>query len=327
MSPTVSRVSYKSYSGPRIRGTVDYVLSSPSSHWDRVLWLVSTVESGGRFGAITMYDGTAVTAGLHQAIAVYPKELSHEDYRARDDQGSLWSLLRSLELIPDFPAVEALWEKLKGSGFYVGRDGVLRYLESGEVKVKSRRMQYSPGDIVYGAHIRDTFTPDKGAVPRKGPKWEQSKSWALAFHEVFSDPKSFKAQSEFGMEHFEHVANTRRIGDDLLVDALYGGSLHLPAGSPRFSPMYDLALAVFWSHSVNAPAIAYRLLKRAYNLNPPQEDPDKFAKRLLRLLGASKFGRWNFSVKNGRWARTRRSARKVWEKSLFSSSGVMPSSL
>lgn len=326
MSPSVTRVSYKSYSGPRIRGTEDYVLGSPSSHWDRVLWLVSKVESGGRFGAITMYDGTAVTAGLHQAIAVYPKELAHEDYRAKDDQGTLWSLLRSIELIPDFPAVEALWDKLKDAGFYVGRDGVLRYLEEGEVKIGSRKLRYSPGDIVYGTHIRETFTPDGGS-PKRGAHWEQSKSWALAFHAVFSDPKSFKAQSEFGMEHFEQVATTRHIGSDLIVDALYDGSLHLPAGSERFSPMYDLALAVFWSHSVNAPAIAYRLLKRAYKLNPPQDDPDKFARRLLRLLGTSKFGRWNFSVKNGRWARTRRSARKVWEKSLFSPSGVMPASL
>lgn len=320
----VSHISFKSYAGPRIRGDVPFVLGPTASHWDRVLWLTAKVESGGTFGSIVMYDGTAVTAGLHQAIAVYPKELSHEDYQAKDDQGSFWSLLRRIELVPDFPEVKKLWDKLASSGFYLGRDGVLRYLNDGTVKVGSRNVNYSAGDPVYGSHIRNTFTPMNGSVPKRGAQWEQSKQWALAFHSVFSNPKSFKAQSEFGMEHFEHVARTRHIGDEKIVDALYGGSLRSPGYE---GDDYDLALAVFWSHSVNAPAIAYRILKRAYRVAPPAEDSSKFARTLLHMLGRSNFGRWNFSEKNGRWSRTRSSAKKVWESGLFSSSGIMPKAL
>ena len=325
----VTRVSYNSYSGPSIKGTVDWEPNTASSHWSRVLWLTSQVESGGKFGAITMYDGTAMTAGLHQAIAVYPKELAHEDFSAADDQGSLWKLLRMLELVHGIPALNELWSALAEKNWYVSTKGDLRYLSDDTVKVRSRNKKVSAGDLVYGFSIREEFTPNQGKVPRSGPDWDRSVSWAILFHNLFSDPKGFHAQTSFGMEHFHRYCTRKTItvGDKkTLSQWLYGGKHDNPVVE---SPELDLALSVLWSHSVNAPAIAWRFLSAALKISDPLEKPEVFSKRLLAMLGRSSYGRWNHSVRNGRWARTRLIASRsgLWPSELFTSSGIMPRSL
>ncbi len=326
--PIVRRVKFNSYAGPRITGTENFTLPDNAGHWERVLWLTSTVESGGKFGAITMYDGTAVTAGLHQAIAVYPKELADEDFNAADDQGSFWKLLRLIELVPDFPELQDLFSKLKDRGWYLGRDGALRYLADGCVQVKGKTKKVSAGDLVFGYEIREEFTPRQGNVPSSGPAWESSKDWALAFHRIFANPKSFRAQVEFGAQHFEHVARHKNIsarGRSLPIEEwLYNGHL---GGFQAPTPAYDLALAVFWSHSVNGPSVAYKILAQALRSAHPREKPDQFASTLLRLLGTKKYGRWHFSEKSGRWHRTRLNAKRVWPEDLFAPNGVMPATL
>lgn len=326
--PTVTRVTFNSYSGPRILGTEDFLLAPKAGHWERVLWLTSMVESGGRFGAITMYDGTAVTAGLHQAVAVYPRELADEDFNARDDQGSFFQLLRLLQSLSDFPELQHLLERFRARGWTLSRDGTLRYLVAGKTQVRGRNKTVAAGDLVYGYEIREEFTPNQGAVPSTGAPWNQSKAWALDFQKVFSHPSSFRAQIEFGAQHFEKVARNKIIHttqhSKSIERWLYGGNLD---NFHSTSPAYDLALAVFWSHSVNAPTVAYKLLADAIVAVDPGTDPDKFAATLLRLLGQKRYGRWHFSETNGRWQRTRQNARKVWLSSLFSNDGVMPQTL
>lgn len=326
--PTVTRITFNSYSGPRIVGTDSFHLPENAGHWERVLWLTSTVESGGKFGAITMYDGTAATAGLHQAIAVYPKELADEDFNATDDQGSFWKLLRLLEMVQEFPELQDLFAKLKANGWYLARDGGLRYLADGKTRVRNRTRNVKAGDLVFGYEIREALTPNQGAVPASGAQWEQSKSWALALHKVFSNPKSFKAQVEFGAQHFEHSARHKMISarglDQSIEKWLYNG--HLADFKTNYWS-YDLALAVFWSHSVNGPSIAYRILAQALEAADPKSHPEQFASTLLSLLGRKKYGRWHFSESNGRWQRTRLNAKKIWPSELFSPDGVMPSTL
>lgn len=327
--PTVTKVKFNSYAGPRITGTEAFKLPENAGHWERVLWLTSAVESGGKFGAITMYDGTAVTAGLHQAIAVYPRELADEDFNAADDQGSFWQLLRLIEMVPDFPELQALFLKLKESGWYLSRDGFLRYLSDGQTQIRNRTRKVKAGDLVFGYEIRETITPNQGAVPALGHAWKVSKDWALVFHAVFSNPKSFRAQVEFGAQHFEHVARHKKIsarGRNLSIEKwLYKGHLSNFSGTWP----YDLALAVFWSHSVNGPSVAYKLLAKAIEEVDPESDSDQFASLLLRLLGHSEYGRWHFSNPKGRWQRTRSNAKKIWpsDNNLFSTGGVMPTSL
>jgi hypothetical protein len=303
-------------------------LATNPGHWERVLWLTSKVESGGRFGAITMYDGTAVTAGLHQAIAVYPKELADEDFNAADDQGSLFQLLRMMQMVSDFPEVQELNDLFMARGWSLNRDGSLRYLAAGQVNVHGQTKTVKAGDLVYGFDIRETFTPHQGLVPAAGPDWEASKKWALAFQKVFASPKSFQTQVEFGAQHFESVARNKNItakGKTQSIEAwLYNG--HIADFQPP-TPALDLALAVFWSHSVNGPAIAYQILGQALESVLPTEDPDKFARVLLRLLGRKQYGRWPFSEPDGRWQRTRDVAKDVWPSNLFTPDGVMPTTL
>jgi len=326
--PTVSRVVFNSYAGPRITGTQEFLLPDNAGHWERVLWLTSMVESGGRFGAITMYDGTAVTAGLHQAIAVYPRELADEDFNARDDQGSFFQLLRLLQSFAEFPELQNLLNRFRERGWVLNRDGSLRYLADGKTQVRSQTKNVKAGDLVYGFEIRETFTPNQGTVPASGAAWEQSKSWALDFQKVFAHPESFKAQVEFGAEHFENAARNKKIevaGVSKTIEQwLYNGHL---ADFKSPTQAYDLALAVFWSHSVNGPSIAYQILSQAISQVDPSSNPDQFARVLLRLLGRKKYGRWHFSETNGRWQRTRQTARKVWPSALFANDGVMPPTL
>lgn len=327
---SVKRVRFRSYAGPSIKGTHPFTLEEPSSHWDRVLWLTSKVESGGKFGAITMYDGTAMTAGLHQAIAVYPKELRHEDFAASDDQGSLWKILRMLEMIPSFPELEELWDAFRDVGWYVSMDGHCRYLEDGIVKIKNRNKRVKAGDLVYGYEIREQFTPNQGKVPVRGGKWEQSKNWALAFHRVFSSPDSFKAQVKFGQEHFFRYCQRKKLKVGGVTKT--AGEWLYPSGweNPQMNvPALDLALATFWSHSVNAPSKAWNLMKTSLRVRPLEESPEAFAKDILSRLGRAKYARWHFDQKNGRWVRTRLFARRsgCWPSEFFAPRGIMPARL
>ena len=95
-------------------------------------------------------------------------------------------------------------------------------------------------------------------------------------------------------------------------------------------PELDLAMGVWWSHTVNAPAITLskicRIIDRYGPLPPvPSTDQElKIAKAIMKSLANSNFGRWNDEVKNGRWQRTRTHAMKLWPKSLFKSDGIMP---
>ncbi|RLC13128.1 MAG: hypothetical protein DRI24_16325 [Deltaproteobacteria bacterium] len=277
-----------------------------------------------------MYDGTACTAGLHQAIAVYPKELRHEDFSARDDQGSLWRLLRMIAAVPDFPEMDALLGSFSYKNWYLSPSGALRYSSDATVLIKGKDKRVKRGDKVYGFDIRQTFTPDEGSVPRSGPKWKESRRWALLFHAVFSNPKSYKAQTLYGQEHFHRYCKRKKLRVSGVVKTvgewLYGGNSDDPSVSTEG---LDLALSTFWSHSVNAPAKAWSTLKRSLARHDINSAPDAFAKDLLRRLGRSTYGRWNFSDRNGRWARTRLSAMRsgYWSADLFKPGGVMPRNL
>lgn len=313
--------TFGSYSGPQIIGSHRFPFDNSSSgHWERVLYLTSLVESGAKFGSITMYDGTAVTAGLHQAVAVYPKELASEDFYAENDQGALWSLLRKFELVPQLTPYSDLSSLLRENNWYISQDGYLRYLEDCSIKISNRRLLITAGSKVFGADIRDRLTPLGGKVPRTGPRWDQSAKWAVCFHKLFSDPKTFDSQIEFGSSHFLNLANSRRLKEVTVNELLYEAD--------TITPSYDLSLAVFWSHSVNSPYTAFRILSSCTDqIDNPSKNQHAFSKLLLRRLAESTYGRWHWSIRNGRWSRTRRFASTIWESSLFDKKGIMPSSL
>jgi hypothetical protein len=220
---TVKRRTWKKYAGPSISGSGE-VLPTPSmadTHWMRAFWLTSMVESGGRIGAIVMYDGTAVTAGLHQAVAVYPRDLKA--------QGPLFALLRRLDYVVPVPYF--LGDLFDEHDWFVAPDSKLRYK--------------SDGDVVEPADIRAVLTPPNGVVPRKGREWDQSVRWAKAFHRLFSLDATLMVQTSYGIEHFVKRAKRLRhtkLDRHTIEQLCYGGECLNPE---VFSEHHDVKDAKF----------------------------------------------------------------------------------
>jgi hypothetical protein len=307
---------------------------------ERAYWLTTKVETGATFGTVVAYDGTGMTAGPDQHIAVYPSELAAEDYNAVDDQGGLWKLLRRMEVAGESPAdyyhtVGALWDYFKKSmGAYVAQDGVLRYVDKGTYQFPGGKViSYPAGSLVFGHHIRAALTPSAGPdpgvgqVPKSGKEWDTAAIVAELFHQLMVHPNGRQIQVEFGKEHLVNRTNVRR---ETALMGVYG--LHeltsLRVGVDGWSEEMDLALSVYQSHSVNAPAIATKWLKDTW-LRLPKAGPE-FAKALIAALGHSTFGQWNENLPSGRYQRTRTAALNVglWSRSLFEGpQAIMPKDL
>jgi hypothetical protein len=310
---------WKDYSGPFIKPTTKLRLSEDSNHWERIVWLTAQVESGGKFGAIVGYDGTGITAGLNQCISVFPKELSHEDNNPRDDQGPLWKLLEYIRQ-DCRDTVRELEDELFECG-WVLKDNYLYHIDGG---------------LVNGREIREEFTPNQGKVPKFGRDWDSAKSWALIFNDIFADQRSFNAQIRFAIDHAYKTARRKPhiLRGQTVESLIYQGNVKDTKLISPDNPM-DLAMAVFFSNAVNAPAMAFRKLKQAYdefsqqmNKRPNwqnRRDRFIFAKTLIYKLGTADYARWNFKVSNGRYQRTLKAATKRWPINFFEGADqIMP---
>jgi hypothetical protein len=317
------------YSGPVVTGFAPYSVPTGKrgkSCIYRTHWLTAKVETGAKFGAIMMADGTAVTAGLDQFALVYPKQVQKEDFNAVNDQGVLGKLLRRIELIDNSEfqqnAVSLLWQRFKHSNLYVAQDGVIRYLENCEYQLGNRKFVVSTGGTAHGAVLQDRLTPFQGSVPKI--MWPVAKAWAEDFYRVFSDPATFRTQEEFGIERMIKNVRRRKLDSDLTAEHFFFGSTDITAATvAMIGPELDLAFAVWYSNSVNAPGTAMTVLRRCAGT-------DKFsADRLIRALATSKYGRWHWSIENGRYQRTRLAAKSsgLWPQGLFDGpTAIMPKS-
>jgi hypothetical protein len=326
---------FRSYSGPAIYGAKLGAPPATVNHARRAVILTEAVETGRRVGSVFAADGTAMTAGRGQHILVYPKELANEDFDAKDDQGGLGKLLHTIEVCAPSPALERLFKAFKQEGWFLGRDGQLRWWGDGRAKVKGKWIPHSSGDIVHGAVLRDTITPLGGRVPSSGERWETAKRWALLFHETFKTKRSMDVQMDFEVEHLVYRTTTRRYQflpnrrRATVEQVVYGHSTYLVnIAVPRdITPQLDLAMCVFHSHTVNAPAIAYRKLAEtikatgfsALNHRRSSTMEVDFARELLRRLAKAKYARWNEDIENGRWARSRKRAMELgfWPPEFF----------
>lgn len=328
--------SYGPYSGPVIRSSIPLpVPTETSPHLDRAYWLTTKVETGGTIGTVFIADGTCVTAGPDQHIGVYPKELANEDWYAEDDQGTVWKLLRRLELVSGSDsfhlALDALFDEMKKFGLYVAQDGVVRYLADCEVMVRGRKKLVIAGSFAHGNYIRESFTPPGGAVPRTGPEWDRAARWAMLWHRLTAHPDAHRPQIEYGHEHLIKRTERRTITADgrkrTIERALYG---ERSISGAKLVPELDLAACVFHSHSVNGPAPAMRALQDSVNAISPQDKPVEFARNLIARLGNHAYGRWDDDIDHGRYQRTRSHARAsgLWHRTLFDGSGaIMPKDL
>lgn len=339
----VMHKTFRSYSGPAIYGEKLGAPDFTENHVQRAVLLTEAVETGRRKGSVFAADGTGMTAGRGQHILVYPRELAHEDFDAKDDQGGLGVLLQRIEMRAPSPALNRLWKAFKDEGWYIAQDGKFRWYGDGHSKVANRLVDHCSGDLVHGAVLRDTITPKGGKVPAKGERWDIAKGWALLFHDVFKTQKSMAVQMDFEVHHLVHRTSTRKFQFRLsrrrstVEQEVYG---LWPKPITKFvvgsdiTPQLDLAMCVFHSHTVNAPAIAYRKLRDTINVTGYQPSRMRrtrseitFAFELLRRLATARYGRWNEDIENGRWARSRARAMEFgfWPREFFriGLSGIM----
>lgn len=312
--PHVLFRKWKEYSGALIRGTGQFLPREDFTFWEKAVWLTTQVESGGRFGTIISYDGTGITAGITQTIAVYPRELESEDGNALNDQGPLWNLLNQIrEANPK--TTYHLEAALKEKNLVLNSEGVLLKLPEEEVAA--------------GQYIRNVLSPTNGKVKRFTSDWKTTKQWALLFNEVFANPDSYEAQVLHSVNHLQTIVNRKNRHCDIQkLFEVYDEDIHQESS-------IQLAMSIFLSFSVNAPSMAYRKMRQALEIEkalsrdkrkaPQSQD---LARRIIRVFGTSNFGRWNMSHPHGRYQRTRKAAMKLWPEIFFIGSGcVMPKRL
>lgn len=325
----MKRIKHGKYAGLKINGTVaQQTVNFESSHLDRVSWLTAEVESGGKYGTVMNYDGTGMTAGIHQAIAVYPRALNDE--KTNNDQGPLWKLLsRMRHAAPDSIALLRIFEKLFDFGWYLAEDASLRYCVSGHT--------------VDGPDIRTRLVGSpEGVLPVRGNARMDAEETIELFHEAFRDSYTHEAQDAYGKEHFIKRAERTKLRfckkpahkKKTIHDVLYGDNFHISHTRelPHFSFEMDLANAMFWSNTVNAPGAALKVLCRVVDAvgtvySKGSGGAPGFARTLIHALGTSSYGRWDDDIKNGRYQRTRRAAMEVWPNEYFGGDGIMPKDL
>jgi hypothetical protein len=289
-------VKFKSYSGVKIAGTKDVPLPTTNLHMDRAYYLTAMLEAP-KFGSVQSYDGAGMSGGPLHNIAVYPRNLK---------QGSLFPLLRRLEIGSASLPLEQLWSALKDQAWFVARDGLLR--------------RTTDGTVVSGREIRNVFSPVNGRVPRRGPKREAAEQWALLFHNLLSHPSTFLAQKEFAIEYL--------IKSQSSVEELYYRSrdLHGLRAGFGISTRQDLALCVYHSFSVNGPSPAARSLQWTLNQTQHNTGLARFAPLLIWKLGTNRYGRW----REARYSRTRIKAYQsgLWPREYFiGKNAIMPKTL
>lgn len=318
----MKRIQFGKYAGFKKGGVTPMRSEGRDTHLLRASWLTAMVESGGKFGCVINYDGTGMTAGLHQAIAVYPAQLKKQDGNLRNDQGPLWKLLN---LVRPVTRAAALWEELDAFDWLLAKDNTLRW--SGY------------GTLVGGFSIRSQLTgAENGVAPESGPGRIQAERWVRLFHEVFVDPATYDIQEEYGMEHFAKLASraTFRFAakpewQGLTMDDVLYRDTAIDIATFEDEPELDLSLCLYWSHSVNAPGIALKKISKTLgSLFGPKGSRERFARALIKKLGTANYGRWSDDIKGGRYQRTRNFAMQsgFWPSELFTGPGaIMPKNL
>jgi hypothetical protein len=267
------------------------------------------VESGGRAGLVNMYDGCGATCGLHQAVAVYPKNMGGTA------QGPLWDLLWRLDAVINLRRF-IVYDCLAGADWKLTGDGLVHTFD---------------GTCVSSNDIRNELTPGNGKVPKEGAEWEHSKEWAIALSKVFEIKEGLGVQTQFGIEHMQRSARRIKIkvrNVSKTIDHWCYKGRALSRGSMMLHLGLDLAMCLFWCNFINGPRPAKKALELALNSTAgPEEDPRGFARTLITRLGNNSYGRWDDDIPNGRYSRAWEHATKVWPLELLEHGSIMPQDL
>lgn len=271
-------VTYKNFAGFRVRGYSEFSMPlDVRSHVSRAVFLTAQLEAP-RWGSVQSYDGAGMSAGLLHNVAVTPANMQ---------QGSLWPLLARV-LSASTGDGDELVRELADAGWRLGADGKLRD---------------AAGALVGGKEIRAKLTPPNGKVPTKGEAHQAAERWARVFSELFGARSTFQAQAAFAGEWLVQSQSAAELA--VYRDYCPGIDSWAGIGIDQLSAEVELAMCVYHSFSANAPGQAVKHLREAHGSAPAGATP--FAKRLIRSLGRSPYGRWHDEpgVGNNRYDRTR----------------------
>lgn len=265
MMVSVAYRKWGKFSGPRIIGDGPKIeLPENPSFWDKTSYLTALVEGGNRIGTVIGYDGTGTTAGIHQAVACFPRDL--------DAQGPLFKLLWRIDHVIPITGYTALDDLFRKNGWTLAPPGELVYIGNGKK--------------VTGKEYRDVVTPVHGVVPDAGDLWMDACKWARAWHEVFSDERTLRVQMQYGLEKLVKFCQRARMNTGFTVEELaFANGIRNP--EPFDSGVAELAHAIYFSFSVNAPAWArftYSRLSEGLAFGNDVADSDKFGVGLVRAL-------------------------------------------
>lgn len=287
------RIRFRDFVGTKIQGIKEYPKPTGGRHLDKASWLTSVVESGGKFGTVISYDGTGITAGIHQAVAVFPRALGR--------QGPLWSLLQSISDSVYCQELKSLESTLLTESGLILNSGVVTDTK---------------GVPVTGKRLRAALTGSAdGIMPESGPQRILAETYAQAFHSVFSSDVTFGIQVSYGQKHFISLSKEKLKSGHSIEDTLMS-CMKVSEFYPKTESELelDLALSMLWSHSVNAPAIADSVISPILSSNIPRADIPRI---LIRRLGNNSFGRWDDDIPGGRYQRTRTAAMSLWPSEFF----------
>lgn len=315
------KITFNKYSGLKIKGETPIELES-TLHLDLASYITTQIESGGVYGTVMNYDGTGMTAGSHQAIAVFPRNASD----GIESQGPLWKLLsRMMALDPTPLALVDIIDEMYDANLVLGEDGKVRYQKTGA---------YAAGES-----LQDFFGTPGGVLVERGADRKRAEIMISLFHDLFSCPSTFKLQERYGLEHFvkasersklrfSKVPRTRGLTiQEMIYDPMVEQHVSL-VDSEFMSPELNLAMCMFWSYYVNAPGMALKKLCQAIDAVDRRTSTweEDLPRMIVRKLGTSSYGRWDDDIDNGRYQRTRSETLKldIFPKELFHKSGIMP---
>lgn len=293
-------LKYKTWSGIRIKGTTPMPVPETDLHMDRAAYLATSLESP-KMGAVQSYDRAAMSGGPFHFTAIQPKPMV---------QGSLFQLLRHLEVAAPCDELDRLWAAFELKGWFVARDSRLRNIASGAVISASR--------------IRDTFTPPGGKVPKTGVNRTHAVKWARLFHNLLAAPTTFVAQREFAISYLLRTQKSYEqqfYGEyDLLTARVPTLAEPDVSATAVLQPSTDLALCVYHAHSVNAPGPARKCLQATEKEFGNFRFTPEAARYLIWRLGRYKYGRWQDTADGrNRYDHTRHAAMRsgLWSEKFF----------
>jgi hypothetical protein len=315
------KITFNKYSGLRIKGETPIGFES-HLHLDLASYITTQVESGGVYGTVMNYDKTGMTAGSHQAIAVYPKFVE----RGLKSQGPLWKLLsRMMSLDPTPLALVDIVELMFDNNLSLGEDGRVRYLATGA---------YAAGESL----LEFFGTPD-GLLINQGEGRKRAENLIQLFHDLFSTPSTFKLQERLGLEHFVKAAERSKLRfsrvprtkgttiQEAVYDCLTENPHHISlVENVDMDSEVNLAMCMFWSYYVNAPGMALKKLCQAVDAVDRRTSTweTDLPRMIVRKLGTSSYGRWDDDIDSGRYQRTRKEMKKHFDAALFRKGAIMP---